>query len=329
MLDWIYTILWGILLLVVILFVLSLVIMPRQKPMQDCKGKHVFITGGSTGLGKSLAIKFAKMGANVTIVARNEKKLQEAKKDIQAMQANSTQKILSIVADVTNYSEISAAVKESKEVNGVMDIVIANAGSSTPGYFLELPVETLQKEVELNYLGTVFTVKAAAPYMVERKQGGHFVLVSSAAGFANFLGYTNYGSTKRAVAALAEGLRNEFKLYNIQVSAFYPTGIDTDGFQNENKTKPEETKTMEGPSSTLSPDVVADSLIQGLQRGKFAITNEFISELLRVSCNGGVSPRYNLIMDLILCNLSLLISGPLIFYFDWVVNHSNKKKMHS
>jgi len=275
-----------------------------------------------------LAVRFAKMGANVTIIARNEKKLKEAQKDIENARSSSNQKILSISADVTKFSEIDNAMKQAVEVNGVTDIVIANAGSSTPGYFLEITPECLEKEVALNYLGTVYTVKAALPSMVKRNRGGHFVLISSAAGFINFLGYTNYGATKRAISALAEGLRNELKLYNIDVSGFYPTGIDTEGFQNENKTKPEETKTMEGSSSTLSPDVVADSLISGLQKGKFSITNEFLTEIMRSTSNGFLSPRHSLPLDLMLSFLGILLSGPFAFYFDWVVSRSSKKLKH-
>ncbi len=68
----------------------------------------------------------------------------------------------------------------NSEENGVTDYVIANAGTSCPGYFLETSIETLEKEVNLNYLGTVYTIKAALPFMVDRNQGGHFVIVSSA-----------------------------------------------------------------------------------------------------------------------------------------------------
>jgi len=324
--DWISWILGFVLVLLVGLVVFGSFFVPRPKALKDCKGKHVFITGGSTGLGKSLASKFAKMGANITIVARNEQKLEEARKDIESVCTFPNQKVISVSADVTKFADIERAVQIAVKGNGVTDIVIANAGNSVPGYFLDQTPEALAHEVNLNYLGVVYTVKAALPFMVERKKGGHFVLVSSAAAFINFLGYTNYGSTKRALAALAEGLRNELKLYNIDVSIFFPTGIDTEGFQNENKTKPEETKVMEGPSSTLSPDVVADSLIQGLQKGKFSITNEILTELMRVSSQGFLSPRQFLPFDMVLTFLMLLITGPFIFYFDWVVSHSKRRQ---
>jgi len=320
------SILYGLGLIVAFVLILSLVLTRRPKKLGSCVNKHVFITGASTGLGKSLAIKFASLGANLTIIARNEEKLKAAQKDIQASRANSNQKIVALTADVTKYVEIESAVKQAVRENGVTDYVITNAGSSSPGYFLELDIETLGKEIQLNYMGTVHTIKAALPYMVERNQGGHFVLVSSAAAFGNFVGYVNYGSSKRAISALAEGLRNEFQLYGIDVSAFYPTGIDTEGFANENKTKPEETKILEGSSSTLSPDQVAESLLDGLKKGKFSITNEFITELMRVNTNGTFSPRYNIVVDLFLSFVGLLISTPITFYFDWVVSHSNRRK---
>jgi len=325
MLEWVYLFFEYLFYVVILLLFVGRFFAKTTKRLKDCSGKHVLITGGSTGLGKSLAIKFAKLGANVTIIARDEKKLEETKKDVDAVKTNPSQKIVAISADVTKFTDIQQAIQRAVNENGVTDYVIANAGTSVPGYFLETSVENLEKEVNLNYLGTVYTIKSALPFMVDRNQGGHFVIVSSAAAFGNFIGYTNYGSTKRALSALAEGLRNELKLYGIAVSAFYPTGIDTEGFKNENKTKPEETTTLEGPSSVLSPDVVAQSLIDGMRSGKFSITNEFITELMRVGTNGTFSPRNNILMDVILGIIHLIVVNPLIFYWDWVVLHSKKR----
>ena len=76
--------------------------------------------------------------------------------------------------------------------------MIANAGFSHPCYFAETPVEEFEKEVQVNYLGVVYTVKSVLPSMMQRQQG-HIVLVSSAVVFAPIVGYANYCGTKSAL----------------------------------------------------------------------------------------------------------------------------------
>jgi len=297
---------------------------PQKWKEKDYPGKHVFITGGSEGLGKSLACKFAKLGATVTIVSRNADKLKEAQKEIQNFCVKKEQKINIFAADVTVYSEIEKAVNAAVNDSGVIDLLITNAGQAHPGYFFETPIHLLEKEVKLNYLGTVYTIKAALPSIVERATGGHIVLVSTAAAFASFIGYTNYSSSKMAVKGLAEGLRNELQLYNISVSIFFPTGIDTPGFQEEQKSKPQETKIIEGASSLIPPDKVAQALLDGLKRGQYMITNEFISEILRMLSHG-ITIRDNYFMDLLLTPIMVLISPFVVYSFDSVVRSSKKR----
>src|SRR5262249_34836868 len=119
---------------------------------------------------------------------------------------------------------------------------------------------------------------------------------------------------------------------------YYPTGIDTEGLENENKMKPQETKTIEvirvssmgkipqSGSATYSPDVVADALLIGLRKGRFAITNEAISELMRACTNGTTAPRNNLLLDIILTILAIFISVPFAYWMDGVVSKSKKNK---
>eukprot|EP01116_Phalansterium_solitarium_P021745 TRINITY_DN689_c0_g1_i2.p2 TRINITY_DN689_c0_g1~~TRINITY_DN689_c0_g1_i2.p2 ORF type:complete len:232 (+),score=97.86 TRINITY_DN689_c0_g1_i2:516-1211(+) len=213
----------------------------------------------------------------------------------------------------------------------VQDIVIPNAGVSKPGYFVDTPAAVLEQEQRLNYLGAVFTIKAALPFMIDRPDGtsgGHVVLVSSAAAFANFIGFASYSASKAALKSLADGLRNEFLLYDIGVSVFYPGPIDTEGFAEEQKTKPPECKQIEGTAALATPEQSAACLIDGLRRGRFAITYDlFPTELLRCAGNG-LSVRDRPLLDVLLSPVLALL-GPLLTYlsFDCVVLATKANKL--
>jgi short-subunit dehydrogenase len=324
MLEYVYSLLWFLLALVVFLLVVSFFFPVRLTPLTDYNNKHVLITGGSAGLGKALAKIVAKKGANVTIIARSTDKLKIAQQEIQKSTVNKNQKIIYFAADVTKFQDINEAINKALIENGAIDLLIANAGSSTPGYFVDLTVESMKKEFDLNYFGVIHTIKAALPSMIEKSRG-HISIISSAAAFIDFVGYTNYAASKRALAAFAEGLRHEMVPHKIDVSCYFPTNIDTDCFVEENKTKPAEAVTIEGAHAN-TPESVAQSLIDGFASGRFAISNEFMTELLRASCNGNAAPRHNVVLDLVLQIVGILIHVPTIRFFDYIMTSSKKKK---
>eukprot|EP01117_Protostelium_nocturnum_P006776 TRINITY_DN2433_c0_g1_i1.p1 TRINITY_DN2433_c0_g1~~TRINITY_DN2433_c0_g1_i1.p1 ORF type:complete len:333 (+),score=138.73 TRINITY_DN2433_c0_g1_i1:71-1069(+) len=299
----------------------------KPRKITDFSGKHVVITGGSSGLGLSLASQLAELGSNVSLIARSKEKLEKARSEVNErgkLRGRSGKFVDVFSADVSEYKSISSAIDSSIKSFGTPDVLIINAGSSRPGYFLEIPVEDMEKEVKLNYLGGVNTVKAALPSMA-KKEGGHINFVSSAAALYPFVGYANYAATKCAVKGLAEALRNELILYNIDVSIYYPSGIDTEGFAEEQKTKPEETKKIEGAASHMTPEQAAKILVKGFQSGNFATTAEFFpSELLRVVSHG-ISVRNNFLLDVFLAPI-LVLAAPLINNdTDGVVTASRNK----
>ena len=122
---------------------------------------------------------------------------------------------------------------------------------------VDTPNKVYRDMINLNYLGSVFTVKAVLPKMIERKQGGHIVFVSSAAALTSFVGYSQYCPSKWAVRALGDSLRNELRLYDIKVTQFYPSNMDTEGFEIEERTKPAPTKEIEGTAKLFKPDEVS------------------------------------------------------------------------
>ncbi|DBA04798.1 TPA: hypothetical protein N0F65_004435 [Lagenidium giganteum] len=308
------------------LCVLSAIYTKLRAPGFRVAGKHVFITGGSTGLGLATAKKYAKAGASVSIVARGLDKLEEAKKEIEEVRSNPETKVFIKSCDVTSFESLKEAIEAANKAHDrVVDHLICCAGVATPGYFLDQDISVFRKSMELNYFGVVNTIKAALPAMVARGEGGRIMIVSSGLAMLSFIGFSQYSSSKYALRGLAEALRNEFKLYNIDVHIFYPGNIDSPGFVEENKIKPEETKTIEGVSEPIHPDKVADSMISGMSNGHFSITNDPLIAMLRALANG-VTPRLNTPLELFLMPLLVLIQVGFGMFMDFVVWQSGKKK---
>ncbi len=245
----------------------------------DFQGANVIITGGSSGIGKATAKLLAKSGANVFIIARDRKKLDRALGEIEAEGVSPDQRFGAFSADVRSYEEVEKAVAAIVEASGPPDILINSAGITHPGYFEKLPLSVFRDIMETNYFGTLHAVKAVLPHMMA-KGGGHIVNVSSVAGFIGVFGYTAYGASKFAVRGFSEALRSELKPHNIGVSVLLPPDTETPQLWEENKIKPYETKVLSGNVKPMSPERVAQELLEGIRRGKFLIIPGLESKLI-------------------------------------------------
>ncbi|KAF1333552.1 3-ketodihydrosphingosine reductase, partial [Globisporangium splendens] len=310
---------------VVGLSVLSFVVTKIRAPGFKVDGKHVFITGGSTGLGLSLSKKYAQAGAKVSIVARNVANLEAAKTEIEAVSKNKSPVFIQS-CDVTNFEAVQSAVNAANKFHGrATDHVLCSAGLSQPGYFLDTDVSVFHKMMDLNYFGTLHAIKAALPAMIEQNEGGQIVLVSSGLALISWIGYGQYSGSKYATRGLADALRNELKLYNINVSIYYPGNIDSPGFVEEEKTKPEETKTIEGITELTHPDSVAQSLINGISDGQYSITNEVMIFFLRMIANG-VAPRNNSMLEMVLLPIIVPVQMGFGLFMDFTVWQAANKR---
>ncbi|MGK7874687.1 MAG: SDR family oxidoreductase [Xenococcaceae cyanobacterium] len=231
---------------------------------------HGIITGGSSGIGKATAQLLAREGCHISIIARTQTKLEAAKAEIEAARANPNQQVVAISADVSNRVQIEEAIKTAIDQIGPPDLLITSAGIAHPGYFQELPIEVFERTMAINYFGSLYSIRAALPVM-EKRQQGHIVLVSSGAGLIGIYGYTPYSSTKFALRGLAESLRGELKPLGVHVSIVYPPDTDTPQLEAENKTKPLETKLITGTAKTWSAEDVASEIVRGIEKKFFAI----------------------------------------------------------
>lgn len=233
--------------------------------------QHSIITGGSSGIGKATAQLLAKEGSHLTIIARNQEKLEIAKTEIEKYCISPDQKILTLTADVSDRTAIEQAIQKAIAEIGPPDILVTSAGVAHPDYVQNLSVDVFEQTMAINYLGTLYAIKAVLPEM-EKRRRGHIVVLSSGAGLIGIYGYSAYSPSKFAVRGLAESLRGELKVLGINLSIVYPPDTDTPQLEQENLTKPPETKAITATAKRWSAIAVGQAIIQGIKRKSFMIT---------------------------------------------------------
>jgi short-subunit dehydrogenase len=184
--------------------------------MEVGEGTRVLITGASRGLGRALAEAFAWRGAVLGLVARSEPELHDLVDEL----PGDNHKIL--LADVSDGHQIAAAI----EAFGDIDVLVANAGVARYLNFQDLPIEAAEHMTQVNWLGTLYTVKPALPRMIERGSGS-VVIVSSGAGLRAFPQASIYGATKAAQLAFGRALRHELDGTGVTVTIVMPGELQT------------------------------------------------------------------------------------------------------
>lgn len=237
------------------------------------------ISGGSSGIGLAIARQLAQAGWSLVLMARDEQRLADARREVEALFTQPQQRCLVCPADVCDREVVHAAAHSSVSALGPPDWLVASAGVARPGYFAELDDEIFDRTMQVNYTGTLNLVRAYMPSMLERAHG-HITLVSSAAGLVGVFGYSAYSPSKFAVRGLGEVLRAELKPHGIGVSVLYPPDTDTPQLAEENRTKPPETRAIAGSAGVWSADDVARITIDGMRRRRFSITPGLETTLL-------------------------------------------------
>lgn len=228
--------------------------------------KRVFITGGSSGIGLSLAELLVAEGAQVCICARGQARLDEA---VAALEAKAGQgpKPFGVALDVSDREAVTRVAAEVLERMGGVDLLINNAGIVHPGSFLDLEPERFDAMMDVNYHGTVNVTRAFVPAMIEGG-GGQVVIVSSLAGIVGIYGYTAYAASKFALRGFAESLRHDLMAHGVTVHAVFPPDTDTPQLTYENQFKPPQTKALGGSVKALEAVEVARSILAGVARGR-------------------------------------------------------------
>ena len=180
--------------------------------------KTIWITGGSTGIGKALAIKFACKGWNVAISARRENLLKEI--------SNNNENIHGYPLDVTDKSKCKEVFEQIKNKFQSVDICFFSTGTWNPKKEKNIDVEQIEDVFKVNFFGTLNSIKAVEEYF-KSKKNGIITIVSSIAGYRGLPNSTGYGPSKSALNNLAESLYFDFKKHNVRISLISPGFIKT------------------------------------------------------------------------------------------------------
>jgi 3-dehydrosphinganine reductase len=240
-------------------------------------GKHAIVTGGSSGIGLATAQLLAEHGARVSLIARDEGRLDEAARAVE--RAGEAGMVGVASADVRDGPALRGAVDRLEEGLGPCDVLVTAAGHAHPGYFEQLDESVFREQMEVDYFGTLHAVRAVVPSMIER-QRGHLVLVGSVAALIGVFGYTAYSPAKYAVRGLAETLRVELTPYGIVVACAYPPDTKTPGLDRENLLKPPETVRVSEAIKPIDAGTVARAIVRGIERDRLVITADFQTSAL-------------------------------------------------
>ena len=233
--------------------------------------KNVWITGASSGIGKALAIKFAKEGWQVAASARRENLL----KDLNNQDPN----IYPFPLDVKNEDNVKKIFQNILEKFKTIDISVFCTGIHDPDAEKNLSSEKIREIMETNFFGTLNCIMAINNYFIEKKSG-HISIVSSVAGYRGLPAAAGYCASKSALTSLAESLYFDFKRHSVRVSLVSPGFIKT----------PMTDKNKFPMPMIKSPEFAAEKMFIGLTKKNafeihFPIAFTLMMKLLKIMPN--------------------------------------------
>ncbi len=182
----------------------------------------VWITGGGSGIGRALALQFAKEGASVAVSGRREDRLQEV---VEAVQAKGG-KGLAVRCDVTDEASVAEAVQKVVRTLGGLDVAVANAGFSVAGRIEKLSAADWRRQLDVNVIGVAMTARYAIPQLRERK--GRLALIGSVASMLSTPGMGAYSASKYAVRAIGQALSAELHGSGVSCTTIHPGYIESE-----------------------------------------------------------------------------------------------------
>ena len=223
--------------------------------MESLNGKVAIITGAGRGIGKAVAIAYAKQGMSVCCIARTLSDIVSTVNEIKESGGNA----MAISCDVTNYENVKEVMQKAYERYGRIDLILVNAGTDTEKLPIdELDIAEWKRVMDVNLNGAFYTVKAAIPYL-KRNGSGKIITIGSGMGHKGRADDSAYSCSKAGLWMLTRVLAQELSEYRISVNELIPGPVITD--MGKDSMKDERSAFSINGEWIKSPDDVTDLAI--------------------------------------------------------------------
>lgn len=227
------------------------------------KGKVVIVTGGSSGIGRSLVVLFAKKGASVVFTGRNQNRMDEVSAELDQLGVSHLPLLLDSASEDDNKAMVDAAMREF----GRIDVLVCNAGISMRALFENVEIDVFKKLMDINFYGTLYATKYALPHLLESK--GSIIGISSINGYRGTPARTAYTASKYAMQGFFESLRTEVMNRDVHILVVCPgftgTNIRNTALTADGKSQGESPR---DESKMMTADEVADRTFSAYQNKK-------------------------------------------------------------
>ena len=251
----------------------------------DLRGKTAVITGGASGIGRALTLRFAREGANVVTADLDAAGMEAVAAEARGLGV----KAVTVETDVSDLAPVQALAARAFEAFGAVHVLCNNAGVAAWGGLESASHRDWQWVLGVNLWGVIHGVEAFVPRMIARGEPGHIVNTASMAGLIASKGLGVYNTSKYAVVGLSETLAKDLKPYRIGVSVLCPMGVETRIRESE-RNRPAALRNdrtaggepVELIGRYLAPDVVADMVLAAIRANElYVITHDEALEPLR------------------------------------------------
>jgi len=194
-----------------------------QKGRQLLADKIALITGGGRGIGKSVALAFAREGADIVITARTDAQLNTVAEEIKSLGRT----CVAIAADISVDKDVERVFKDAFDEFGRVDILVNNAGIAIDGAFVEISMEDWDRTININLRGAALCAKVALSDMLKRGEGV-IINIASAAGLRGLPGNAAYSASKGGLIAMSHAVADELRGSGVRVNVICPGPIETE-----------------------------------------------------------------------------------------------------